>query len=305
MIKNINLLAKIIFTFIFSLFHIACLIEEVEQPASIEVGSTFTSVLNIAAIADEVNNPYHGVIAVLQPIGWEFTSGSFISTDPETPSGNIIMDLDSGRKWICTEPEYLADSSCTDLDTLIGMHEGMEWTFLMADVGDFYTGDAFHEVTLNFNTSNGVSGTYPIGYIITLNTWGMLPWLNTADQADGSDISGINATDTSMNHIVEVTGGSTAGTIKNSIPTTFSLMQNYPNPFNANTKINYNLPLMSDISLSVHSLNGKLIKNNFIKNHPSGLHTFNFNAGDLSTGVYIFTISMRNKQEHIKMLYLK
>ena len=175
----------------------------------------------------------------------------------------------------------------------------------MADVGDFYTGDAFHEVTLNFNTSNGVSGTYPIGYIITLNTWGMLPWLNTADQADGSDISGINATDTSMNHIVEVTGGSTAGTIKNSIPTTFSLMQNYPNPFNANTKLDYNLPMMSDISLSVHSLNGKLIKNNFIKNHPSGLHTFNFNAGDLSTGVYIFTISMRNKQEHIKMLYLK
>ena len=38
MIKNINLLAKIIFTFILSLFHVACLIEEVEQPASIEVG---------------------------------------------------------------------------------------------------------------------------------------------------------------------------------------------------------------------------------------------------------------------------
>ena len=38
MIRNNNLLAKIILTFILSLFHISCLIEEVEQPASIEVG---------------------------------------------------------------------------------------------------------------------------------------------------------------------------------------------------------------------------------------------------------------------------
>jgi len=304
MIKNINLLAKIIFTFILSLFHIACLIEEVEQPASIEIGSTFTSVLTIAAISPETNNPHHGVIAVLQPDGWEFTSGTFESTDPETPSGNIIMDPDSGRKWICTEAEYLADSSCTDLDTLISINEGMKWTFLMSDVGDFYSGDAYHEVTLNFNTSNGVSGTFPIGYIITVNTWEMLPFLNTGNDAD-DELNTINGTDSSMNHIIEVTGGSTAEIIKNSIPTTFSLMQNYPNPFNADTKIDYYLPMMSDILLSVHSLNGKLIENNFFKNHPSGLHTFNFNAGDLSTGVYIFTISMRNKKEHIKMLYLK
>ena len=88
--KNDSLFTKLILILFLGILQVGCLIEEVEQPASIEVGSTFTSVLNIAAIAEENTNPHHGAIGVLHPIGWEFESGTFESTDPETPSGNII-----------------------------------------------------------------------------------------------------------------------------------------------------------------------------------------------------------------------
>ncbi|MBH11081.1 MAG: hypothetical protein CMG74_12175 [Candidatus Marinimicrobia bacterium] len=300
MMKNNNLPVKLILIFIVGIIQFACLIEEVEQPTTIEAGTTFTSVLNIAAIAEEVTNPHHGVIGVLHPIGWEFESGTFESTDSETPSGNIILDPDSGRKWICTEAEFLADSGCTDIDTLIGIHDRMEWTYLLSDVGDYYDADAYHEVTLNFNTDNGLNGTYPIGYITTVNTWGMDDWLNTAENTDNP-----NMTDTSMNHMVEVTGSTTADIFYNSLPVIFELKQNYPNPFNSNTSIQYFLPSKSNLSLSIHRIDGTLIKKQIINNHPSGSHTFRFNASDIASGVYLFSLVAGNKKKHIKMLHIK
>jgi len=298
--KNDSLFTKLILILFLGILQVGCLIEEVEQPASIEVGSTFTSVLNIAAIAEETTNPHHGAIGVLHPIGWEFESGTFESTDPETPSGNIILDPDSGKKWICTEAEFLADSGCTDIDTLIGIYDGMEWTFLISDVGDYYAADAYHEVTLNFNTDNGIDGSYPIGYITTVNTWGMDDWLNTTANTDDP-----NMTDTSMNHIVDVTGGTTADIFYNSLPTILELKQNYPNPFNSITSIQYFLPSESNLSITIHRIDGTLVKEELINNHPSGMHTFHFNANDLASGVYLFGIAINNKRERIKMLHLK
>ena len=300
-IKVYNI-CKLWLLILISIFQVACLIEEVEQPASIETGSTFTTVLNIAAIAEETTNPHHGVIGVLHPIGWEYESGTFESTDPETPSGNIILDPDSGRKWLCSEAQYLADTSCVDIDTVIGINDGMDWTFLMSDIGDYYGAEAYHEVTLNFNTDNGINGAYPIGYIITVNTWEMIAWLNDADNAeDGS----INMTDTSMNHMVEVSGGTNAEITGYYTPSNFSIRENYPNPFNSKTSIDYILPSESNLSLTIYNIDGSMINNRLIRNHPSGKHTYHFNADGLSTGIYIFSIATNNKREHIKMLYLK
>ena len=85
-----------------------CLFEEVDQPAELAIGDTFTTVLNINSIAQEVNNAHHGIVGVLHPEGWVFESGSFESTDAETPSGLMELDPDSGRKMICSEEQYLS-----------------------------------------------------------------------------------------------------------------------------------------------------------------------------------------------------
>ena len=70
-----------------------CLIEDVEQPTEIEAGQIFTSVLNISAIAEETTNPHHGIIAVLHPLGWEFESGTFESTDPSSGDPPLLLRL--------------------------------------------------------------------------------------------------------------------------------------------------------------------------------------------------------------------
>lgn len=74
-------------------------------------------------------------------------------------------------------------------------------------------------------------------------------------------------------------------------PNTFELHQNYPNPFNPNTVISYSLPATSDVTFEVFSVTGALVKTKKFENISSGSHSFSFNAGSLSSGVYFYQIS--------------
>lgn len=281
-----------------------CLIEDVEQPTEIEAGQIFTSVLNISAIAEETTNPHHGIIAVLHPLGWEFESGTFESTDPETPSGNMILDPDSGKKWLCTEEQFMEDSiefsTCADIDTSIGIHEGMGWTFLISDVGDFYLADVIHEVTLNFNTENSISGEYPMGYVTTVNTWGMINWLN-----DESNLENPNMTDSSMNHIVNVTGGTVKVDDSDINPVTYHLGQNYPNPFNPESIIEFSIPVSEFVIVSIYDLKGRLVKHLNRGYLDKGIHKIVVNDVGLKSGIYYYQIKTENFIRTRKMTFLK
>ena len=260
--------------------------------------------LNISAIAEETTNPHHGIIAVLHPLGWEFESGTFESTDPETPSGNMILDPDSGKKWLCTEEQFMEDSiefsTCADIDTSIGMSEGMDWTFLISDVGDFYLADVIHEVTLNFNTENSISGEYPMGYVTTVNTWGMINWLN-----DESNLENPNMTDSSMNHIVNVTGGTVKVDDSDINPVTYHLGQNYPNPFNPESVIEFSIPVSEFVIVSIYDLKGRLVKHLNRGYLDKGIHKIVVNDVGLKSGIYYYQIKTENFIRTRKMTFLK
>ncbi len=76
-----------------------------------------------------------------------------------------------------------------------------------------------------------------------------------------------------------------------SLPTEFSLKQNYPNPFNPSTTIRFGLPEKADVTITVYNLLGQrlieLARNNF----GAGWHTVNFDASQLTSGIYIYTIN--------------
>lgn len=76
-------------------------------------------------------------------------------------------------------------------------------------------------------------------------------------------------------------------------PRDFSLNQNYPNPFNPTTSISFNLPTSSRVSLSVFDINGRKVVD-LLTNSPmaTGLHTLDFDASNLASGVYIYKIDV-------------
>jgi hypothetical protein len=93
----------------------------------------------------------------------------------------------------------------------------------------------------------------------------------------------------------------------------FSLLQNYPNPFNPRTKISWQSSAAGYQTLKVYDVTGKEIATLVDEYKSAGKHEISFDASNLSSGVYLYKLSVRNSSlgsEHIysevkKMLVLK
>ena len=75
------------------------------------------------------------------------------------------------------------------------------------------------------------------------------------------------------------------------IPTDLALMGNYPNPFNPVTTIEYALPEAAHVRLVVYDMTGRAISVLLDGTQPAGRHTARFDAGELSTGTYVYRLT--------------
>ncbi len=89
------------------------------------------------------------------------------------------------------------------------------------------------------------------------------------------------------------------------IPNGFTLEQNYPNPFNPSTTIKFSIPANSFVSLKVYNTLGQEVVALIDQEIPQGNHRVEFNAGDLPSGMYFYTLSTNNYKETKKMMLLK
>lgn len=85
----------------------------------------------------------------------------------------------------------------------------------------------------------------------------------------------------------------------------FSLSQNYPNPFNPATTITYTLSKANHVKLAVYDASGTLVKNLVDNFQWAGEHRYLFDAGELSSGVYFYRISVGDFTSTKKMLMIK
>ena len=76
-----------------------------------------------------------------------------------------------------------------------------------------------------------------------------------------------------------------------SVPTEFGLSQNYPNPFNPSTKINYQLPMSSRVTVTIYDVLGREIRTLVAGVRPAGTHRVLWDGRDaggqqVESGVY-------------------
>jgi len=282
---------KMAILFIISLASTACLIEEVEQPTQVNAGETFTTIVTVTAVGEEANNPHHGAMAVMVPDDWSYTSGSYETTD-DIGSGEMVVDPDSGSIWSTSA------GSAVDIDTFFTIPNNMQWVFLLSDVGSLTEAGVLHEVTLNFSVGN-TNGTYPMGYVVTVNSGDMLGYINTDDE--DSDLVGV---DTSFNHMVEVVGG-TANIDENGLPTRYWLSQNYPNPFNPETTIDFQTDAEGHVNILVFDINGNLVQELVNESKESGSHRVIFSGHSIPSGIYFYKMTTKEFSDIRKMTLIQ
>lgn len=98
--------------------------------------------------------------------------------------------------------------------------------------------------------------------------------------------------------------------VKYSAIQSFKLQQNFPNPFNPTTNIKFDLPVESNVTLTVYNSLGEMVKVIAQGVYQSGSHDINFNAANLTSGIYYYTISAKGASgkeytHTAKMLLLK
>ncbi|MDP4115290.1 MAG: T9SS type A sorting domain-containing protein [Bacteroidota bacterium] len=87
--------------------------------------------------------------------------------------------------------------------------------------------------------------------------------------------------------------------------TRYQLSQNYPNPFNPNTTISYQLPQNGIVTIKVYDILGNEVKTLVNENKQAGSYNVNFDASKLSSGVYVYKITVGNFVASRKMMLLK
>ncbi|GAB4127434.1 MAG: hypothetical protein Fur0015_01030 [Ignavibacteriales bacterium] len=91
----------------------------------------------------------------------------------------------------------------------------------------------------------------------------------------------------------------------NLIPEKFKLFQNYPNPFNPTTKIEFSIPSDNNVEIKVFNVLGMEVATLLNEKRQAGKHSVEFNASNLSSGVYFYKIISGNYSEIKKMILLR
>ena len=89
------------------------------------------------------------------------------------------------------------------------------------------------------------------------------------------------------------------------LPHCFALEQNYPNPFNQRTNISFQLPYSTHVNISIYNMLGQLVKTLVNGNKEAGFYTVNWEAADVSSGLYLYKIQAGDFSEIKKCIFMK
>jgi hypothetical protein len=147
--------------------------------------------------------------------------------------------------------------------------------------------------TLGTGSSNGVSG----GSVYALAVVGNEVYVGGSFTWAG----GVSA-----NRVARWIGGATnVEPISIDMPSTYLLQQNYPNPFNPSTTILFSIPTSEFVTLKVYDVLGREIATLVNENLSAGSYSYNFDAKNLTSGVYLYKLQAGKYSETKKMMLIR
>ncbi len=167
--------------------------------------------------------------------------------------------------------------------------------------------DIIHTIdTLTNATSFSITNRNILGILDSyLSPRGSIQW--KVDVTDGQDTIQNNEIRTLIIEgqyvALSLDDGSTA-------PKNFMLHENYPNPFNPTTQIRFDIPRISNVTLTIYNMLGQKVRTFTMHSLPAGYHALTWNATNdfgvpVSAGLYLYQLQTEGFIQTKKMILLK
>jgi photosystem II stability/assembly factor-like uncharacterized protein len=223
-------------------------------------------------------------------------------------AGVIWRTTNSGLYWnvFPIAPEPINDIKFFDNNNIIALagdyeygssilrttNAGLNWSY--KNMGIFGVPNV-----LSFRTES--EAWAPMGYLekflITTDAGNYWNLIDTPDSTRIFDLVFINSkfgVGVGLNGAVVRFNASSANIINNTTSVYLPyLYQNYPNPFNPKTTIQYSIPEISNVDLSIYNLLGKKVSTLFKGFKNAGWYTDNFFSSNFPSGVYYYRLSVK------------
>jgi hypothetical protein len=89
------------------------------------------------------------------------------------------------------------------------------------------------------------------------------------------------------------------------IPKEYNMYQNYPNPFNPTTKIKFDVPKLSFVTLKIYDITGHEVATLANQQMEAGVFQFGWDASNFASGIYFARLDAGSYKHIIKMLMIK
>jgi hypothetical protein len=122
---------------------------------------------------------------------------------------------------------------------------------------------------------------------------------------------GIDTVDvTGDNRVIYVNRYEYLSTEGEGVPVEFALHENYPNPFNPTTTLRFDLPEVSNLTLTIYNMLGQKVRTFNYQNTSAGYHSITWNATNdfgeqVGAGVYLYQLQTKDFVKTRKMVLLK
>jgi len=242
-------------------------------------------------LANEINADNPNVSGYISKLGFNVVSNS-----TQAMSGfTVKMQLTSATSltgWVTSGWTTCYSGTYTVPGT------GMQYIDMQSPLQYAGTGNLLVEICYDNSSYTSYSPVYATSN--AGKTWGYY-----TDNSSGCTMTGGATQSLRPNISLYLTTSTGVGSLQTGIPTKFDMKQNYPNPFNPVTKINYEIPKASHVSLKVFDILGREVASLVNGNMEAGYYTYDFDASTLSSGVYIYKITAGTFEKTMRMMVVK
>mgnify|MGYP001465350873 FL=1 len=247
-----------------------------------------------------------------------------------TNNGTIFRSTDNGISWTASEL-FTYWTFCFDTNTdqagvknifagtYSGVYQstdnGINWIHL--DTGPNWSVHAFAFIPNGAGGINIFAGTFKGGVFLSTDNGESWSAVNTGLTYQDEAVVALAARGDYIFATTNFNGGvwrrslseifTSVTSVENSgsVPSKFSLEQNYPNPFNPSTKISWQSPVGGHQSIKVYDVLGNEVATLINEEKPAGSYEVEFDASNLSSGVYLYKLQAGNFVETKKMIILR